>query len=115
MAKYNHANLKHRLWLANNLLTILSKWGFSMDEETDRDDVWEFVLSKDRKFKKGKIMIFTSINKANGLCRARGDDRIRVVVRTEDWSKRVRQINRTGEFSAVTSRVIDGILDAQVV
>ncbi len=116
MAKYNHGNPKHRLWLANNLLTILSKWGFTIDAETERDDVGEFVLSKPRKFKGGKIVIYTAINKSNGLCRAMGDDRIRIVVHAESgFGTKVCQINRTGEFSSVTSRVVDGILKAQKV
>ena len=116
MAKYQHNNKKHRLWLANNILTILAKWGFSIDEMTNQNDIWEFVLSKADKYNPRKrILVYTAINKTDGLCRAMGDDRIRIVVDDGNYAKRIKRINRVGEFSAVTSRMIDGILEAQKV
>ena len=42
-AKYNNKNLRHRTWLAQNILSILPKWGFEIDEEYE-ENCWEFVF-----------------------------------------------------------------------
>ena len=52
-AKYNHRNIQHRTWLAQNILKILTSWGFEVDTDMDMN-CHEFVLSKYHKWDPGK-------------------------------------------------------------
>ena len=78
--KYDPNQSKHRLWLAQNLLKLLPKWGFTIDESDEYKNTWEFVLSKNDKYNKfKKTVIFTSIEKRSGMMRQKGADAIRIV------------------------------------
>ena len=117
-AKYNNKNLQHRTWLAQNILSILSKWGFEMDKE-HLSSSWEFVLSRWDKFDlTRKIIVYTSIDKMSGAIRPAGVDAIRVVAirvqnNDEDIGLYRRKVNRTGEFRAITDRMVTCIKEAQ--
>ena len=117
-AKYNNKNLRHRTWLAQNILSILPKWGFEIDEEYE-ENCWEFVLSKWDKFDlTRKIIVYTSIDKMSGAIRPVGTDAIRVVaIRIQNNDENIglyrRKVNRTGEFKAITDRMIMCIKAAQ--
>jgi len=120
VAKYNPKNLQHRSWLAQNILSILPKWGFEMEtEKYGQAHCWEFVLKRKDKFNPSKyILVFTSIEKQSGAVRACGDDAIRIVALREDEIGEIyplyrKKVNRTGEFKNITSRVIDAIKEAQ--
>ena len=119
MAKYNPKNLQHRSWLAQNILSVLPKWGFEMESEKYGDHCWEFVLKREDKYRAGKyILVFTSIEKQSGAVRACGDDAIRIVGLREDEIGEIyplyrKKVNRTGEFKNITSRMIKAIKEAQ--
>ena len=118
MTKYNPSKTEHRAWLAQNLLTLLGKWGFKQSTTETSIDTWEYVLERENRFnEKDKILIYTSIEKRSGAMRYCGTDRIRIVkkkeVNQEPCYKKVRQINRVGEFKDINSRVCEGILNAQ--
>mgnify|MGYP001345102334 CR=1 FL=1 len=128
MTKYNSENDKHRLWLAQNVISILEKWGFKIkpDDEnpnfiSEAYEPWEFVLERVNKWDSTQsIIVYTSIDKMSGAMRKNGKDRIRVIFRskkseTENYYERVARINRTGEFSAIKDRLIEGIKKAQVI
>ena len=131
MAKYNPQNLKHRAWLAQNLLATLAKWNFKI---MPMEKAWEFVAVRETKFG-NRIVVYTSIDKRTGAMRDYATDRIRIVVAKKCrglsetastvqeanvfddadefvWSRVVR-INRTGEFKAITTRLCEGIIKAQ--
>lgn len=116
--KYNPENVKHQAWLAQNVLSVLAKWGFQIDAEYSKTS-WEFVLSRiDRFDTEKRIIVFTSIDKLSGGMRKNGSDRIRVVVKKdsitkEAWAHRTGRINRVGEFKAITGRMCDSIIKAQ--
>tara|TARA_B100000427_G_C14993550_1_gene370792 strand:- start:107 stop:484 length:378 start_codon:yes stop_codon:yes gene_type:complete len=117
MAKYNPDNLKHRAWLASNILDLLQKWGFNIDFSRSKE-TWEFVCSRIDKYNPSKkIIIYTSIDKRSAGMRERGSDRIRVV-REQVYNKeasfqRVALINRTGEFKEINNRICKAIIKAQ--
>lgn len=118
MTKYNPSKTEHRTWLAQNLLTLLGKWGFKQSTAETSIDTWEYVLERENRFnEKDKILIYTSIEKRSGAMRYCGTDRIRIVKKKEvnqkPCYKKVRQINRVGEFKDINSRVCEGILNAQ--
>jgi len=118
MAKFNHQSDQHRSWLAQNILAMLTKWGFDIDKERSQTS-WEFIVNRPDKFDPTKnIVIFTSIDRTSGACRKVGKDAIRVIVEKTfpDGDTRyapVRKVNRVGEFSAITSRIVESILQAQ--
>lgn len=126
MAKYNYNNDQHRHWLAQNILNILVKWGFALESP---DHTWEFVAVRDEQ-SGNKIIIYTSIDQSSGAMRKNGKDRIRVVLSLSNmprnisqypgaplgdgrWYRRIKRINRVGEFNAITQRLIEGIKMAQ--
>ncbi len=119
MAKYDPAKPKHRLWLAENVLDLLGKWNFTIDDAHCSVKTWEFVLSRHDKFNKDKkIIVYTGINKRDGCMREYATDRIRVVAGAYDeagefnvWFKQ--QLNRSGEFKAIKDRICEAILAAQ--
>ena len=119
MAKYNPENPQHRLWLAENVLTLLDKWNFKMDEAHCSTRTWEFVLSREDKFDTSKkIVIYTGINKQDGCMRKYASDRIRVVAgKYQDDGEFIpcfkQQLNRSGEFKAIKDRLCEAILAAQ--
>ena len=112
--QYKNQNEKHRVWLAQNILSLLPKWGFEIDEEYT-EDCWEFVLCRWDKFDIMKrTIVFTSIDKTSGAMRLRGKDAIRVISKRiqnndEDKILYVRKVNRVGEFSSITKRIINCI------
>lgn len=117
MAKYNPSSIKHRTWLASNILDLLVKRGFSIDQELS-DKAWEFVCSRvDKSDSSKKIIIYTSIEKLTGAMRENGRDRIRVlrnvVIEGKTHYARVARINRSGSFLDINTRVCDGIEKAQ--
>tara|TARA_B100000700_G_scaffold329808_1_gene452983 strand:- start:496 stop:915 length:420 start_codon:yes stop_codon:yes gene_type:complete len=130
MAKYNPGNLKHRAWLAQNILSTLAKWNFKI---MPMEKAWEFVATRETK-NGNRIVVYTSIDKRDGAIRDYATDRIRIIVgkrhgsaympplsekvkifddADEFWWIRVARINRTGEFKAITSRLCQGIIAAQ--
>ena len=113
MAKYKPNNPQHRAWLASNVLKLLVKWGFSIDNATERS--WEFVCSRECKSNPGeKIIIYTSIEKLSGAMRLSGSDRIRVIKQSNGMKfQRVARINRTGEFAEINNRICKAIKKAQ--
>ena len=113
MAKYKPHNPQHRAWLASNVLKLLVKWGFSIDNATEKS--WEFVCSRESKSKPGeKIIIYTSIEKLSGAMRLSGSDRIRVIKQSNGMKfARVARINRTGEFTEINNRICKAIKKAQ--
>ena len=114
-AKYYSGNSQHRVWLAQNILKILPKWGFEIDE-TRSASSWEFIVSRVDRFNPNKrIVVFTSIDRISGACRPVGTDAIRVIIERVDGSrhKKIRRINRYGEFRAIVDRMIDGVKTAQ--
>ena len=119
MAKYNPKSDQHRSWLAQNILSVLPKWGFELETEKYGDTCWEFVLRREDKCRPGKyILVFTSIEKQSGAVRASGDDAIRVVGLREDKIGEIyplyrKKVNRAGEFKNITSRMIKAIKEAQ--
>lgn len=113
MTKYNPTNLMHRKWMADNILNMARRWGFTVIQQ---DKTWEIVMEKVNKFDPTrKTIIYTSVDRKTGILRDHGDDRIRVVAKANDTYQRVKRINRTGEFRAITDRMIEGILLAQKV
>tara|TARA_Y100001973_G_C5172114_1_gene319739 strand:- start:607 stop:972 length:366 start_codon:yes stop_codon:yes gene_type:complete len=117
-AKYNNKNIQHRLWLAQNLLSVLEKWGFEIDND-DSIESWEFVLSKWDKYDiTKKIIVYTSIDKTSGSIRPMGSDAIRIValrLRNNDENLPLyrKKVNRTGEFKNIVNRTINAIKEAQ--
>lgn len=112
-AKYNSTNLMHRKWMADNILKMAKRWGFSVIQQ---DKTWEVVMEKVNKFDPSrKTIVYTSIDRTTGILRDNGADRIRVVAKANDMYHRVKRINRVGEFRAITDRMIEGILLAQKV
>jgi len=120
MSKYNPANDQHRTWLAQNVLSLLRKWGFQIKVPAQGDvQSWEFICERTDKFNPNKsIIIYTGIDKTSGAMREYATDRIRCVVR-RDWGEgnvtheRVGRINRVGEFKEINSRICQTILSAQ--
>ena len=117
MAKYNPSSIQHRTWLASDILDLLVKRGFSIDQELS-EKAWEFVCSRVDKLGSGnKIIIYTSIEKLTGAMRENGRDRIRVlrnvVIEGKTHFTRVARINRSGSFRDINTRVCDGIEKAQ--
>jgi len=119
MAKYDPSNLRHRGWLASNILDLLQKWGFIISFE-QTDDTWEFVCEREDKFNPSKkIIVFTSIDKRAACVRAVGTDRIRFVVKSGHMTNgepryiRVARVNRVGEFREINKRICDAIIKAQ--
>ena len=118
MAKYNPTNIKHRAWLASNILDLLQKWGFTISFE-HTEDTWEFVLSRPDKFRTNKtIIVYTSIDKRDAAVRKCGSDRVRFVVKTAtkdgDFHQRIARVNRVGEFREINNRICEAIKKAQV-
>ena len=119
MAKYDPGNIQHRSWLAQNILSILPKWGFEIESEKYGNPCWEFVLKREDKCTPGKyILVFTSIEKQSGAVRVCGEDAIRVVGLRENKIGKIyplyrKKVNRTGEFKNITSRMIKAIKEAQ--
>tara|TARA_B100000282_G_scaffold282046_1_gene244515 strand:+ start:296 stop:643 length:348 start_codon:yes stop_codon:yes gene_type:complete len=113
MARYKSDNQQHRTWLASNILDLLVKWGFSIDNATEKS--WEFVCSRESQYKPGeKIIIYTSIEKVSGAMRLSVTDRIRVIKQSNEMKfTRVARINRTGEFSEINKRICKAIKKAQ--
>jgi len=117
MAKYDPKNIKHQAWLASNVLDLLQKWGFQIDFGLSEKS-WEFICSRPDKYRPDKkIIIYTSIDKRSAGMRHLGKDRIRVItVREVNGSpsfRKVAQINRTGEFKAISDRICKAIIRAQ--
>jgi len=117
VAKYNPSSIQHRTWLASDILDLLVKRGFSIDQELS-EKAWEFVCSRvDKLDSSKKIIIYTSIEKLTGAMRENSRDRIRVLRNTVIEGKthfvRVARINRTGSFSDINTRVCDSIVKAQ--
>jgi len=118
MAKFNNQNDQHRSWLAQNILSMLNKWGFEIDQDRSKTS-WEFIVNRTDKFDPTKrIVIFTSIDRTSGAVRSVGTDAIRVIVEKTNLDGEVRyapirKVNRVGEFSAITSRIVESILQAQ--
>ena len=116
MSKYNPRNPHHRHWLAQNLLSVLEKWGFQITTAGSYANAWEFVLERVNKYDPNKvIIIYTSIDKKSGAMRQCGTDRIRILhkSRLTNHHRRISRINRTGEFKNIQQRVITGIKTAQ--
>lgn len=117
MAKYNPAKNQHQAWLAQNVLSMLKKWGFEIDDKCSKTS-WEFVCSRaDRYDSQKRIIVYTSIDKTSGAMRDNGKDRIRVVVKkeagNESFAARIGRVNRVGEFKAITKRMCECIIKAQ--
>ena len=118
MAKYNHGNDQHRVWLAQNILSILNKWGFEIDTDVE-DTTQEFVVSRWDKFDMTKkVIVYTSIDKRTGAIRAMGTDAIRVVTlklmnNDENLPLFRQKIYRTGEFRNITTRMLEAVKKAQ--
>ena len=123
-AKYNHKNSQHRVWLAQNLLSVLEKWGFEIDNDLidhdalDHIPTWEFVLSKWDKYDlTKKTIVYTSIDKRTGAIRPVGSDAIRIVslrIRNNDEPLPLfrRKVYRTGEFKKIINRTLTAIKEA---
>lgn len=113
MTVYNPQNENHRQWVAQNIISMASKWGF---KAVEHEGIWETVMEKQNAFNDNvKIIIYTSVDKKTNSVRDYAEDRIRIVVQNGDVFQRVKRINRTGEFKAITDRMIEGILEAQKV
>jgi hypothetical protein len=116
--KYNHRYLNHRLWLAQNLLNVLQKWGFEVDEEVSPESC-EFVLSRWDKYDlTKKVVVYTSIDKRSGAIRSVGSDAIRVIslrIRNNDepWALAHKKIYRTGKLKNIVDRTLTAIKGAQ--
>jgi len=117
-AKYNHKNTQHRIWLAQNILKILTSWGFEIDKDMDMP-CHEFVLSKYHRWDPTKkIIVYTSIDKTSGAIRSVGTDAIRVVsirLRNNDENLGLykKRVFRTGEFKKIVNRMLDAVKCAQ--
>ena len=83
------------------------------------NNCWEFVCSRvDKYYPNKRIIVYTSIDKRTAGMRHRGVDRIRVIAVKDlgDKGPRFRdiaQINRVGEFKAITDRICKAIVKAQ--
>ena len=119
MAKYNPKNEQHRLWLAQNVLSLLEKWKFGSDDTHCSIQTWQFVVSRNDKFDSSKkIIVYTGVEKRSGMMRSYASDRIRVIAgQYQEDGEFIpyfrQQLNRTGEFKAIKERVCEAILAAQ--
>lgn len=114
MTKYNPANDQHRAWLAQNVLSLLKKWGFQIKANDGVEKTWEFVCERVDKFNPNKsIIIYTGVEKRSGAMREYATDRLRFVVTDGKSHARVGRLNRVGEFKEINNRICQTILKAQ--
>ena len=119
MDKYDPVDPTHRLKLAENILSFLEKWDFSIDATHHAVSTWEFVFSReDKSDKSKKIYVYSGIQKRDGSMRPYSSDRIKVVAgRFENESEFIvwfkQQLNKSGSFKSIKGRLCEAILAAQ--
>ena len=112
--KYDPNQPKHRLWLAQNILNLLPKWGFEIDESDEYKNAWEFVLTKRDKYDRfKKTVVFTSIEKRSGMMRQKGADAIRVLMIKSSICRYKKKVNRVGKIYDISSRMINAVKESQ--